>query len=285
MEKKYEKIVKTLEAAILLKVQILGEIQLNKEIIKYEQKITRNADGLAVICMSNGIECIVEEDHWYDLNQYTWNSYKNIKDNEYKYPSATVNGHKKLLHIYVYEKYVGPIPSDITVDHIKSNDILDVRLKNLRLANHSLQNHNRDFSKNRIDKYKGVYLDTSNYTVIISGHNYGSYKTAEKAAERANEVYSLIYGDQATLNIIDHSKETTIYNRIPEETITKEYIMSLTKVCDVKNIVIKKGLNPGKNGERLNDDKIVLSKINSNTLDKYKQIILDKLYPLTDLAI
>jgi len=277
--KKYDKTVKTLEAAILLKTQILEEIEENKKITKYTKKITRNTDGLAIIYMNNDLICLVEEDHWYDINQYKWNCYE--KENTYSYPSGMVNGKTTKLHVYVYEKYVGAIPSNMTVDHIKSDNILDVRLKNLRLADRSLQNHNRDMSQNRIDKYKGIIFSTSGYTVIVNNCNYGTYKTAEEAAEKANEIYTKIYGNQATLNIIDYSKQTTKYNRIPEENITEEYIISLTKVCDVKNIITMKCLNTT-NKDRLNNNKIILKNVKLETLDEYKRFIVDKLFLLID---
>jgi hypothetical protein len=279
--KKYSKTVKNLEEAILLKSQIMGQIAESKEITKYSREITRNIDGFAVIYISN-MECIVDDDHWYDINQHKWNCYKNEKEDGYSYPSGNVDGKFIKLHRYIYEKYVGPIPSNMTVDHVKYKAVLDVRVQNLRLADRSLQSHNRDLSKNRIDEYKGIQFTTSGYQVMVNGGNYGTYKTAEEAAKKANEVYTKIYGNNATLNIIDDSKKTTIYNRIPSENITKEYIMNLTKVGDVKNIVIIKGLNHGKGGSKLDDNKITLRDIKLETLDKYKQIIVDKLYPLTD---
>lgn len=274
--KTYKKTVKTLEEAIIIKKQFLEKITENKEVSKYTEKITRNSDGLAVIYTSNGFECIVDENHWYDITQYKWNCYTNKNDKMCIYPSGRVDGKTIQLHIYVYEKYVGEIPHNMTVDHVKSDNILDVRLKNLRLADRSLQNHNKNMSQNRIDQYKGIYPTTTGYQVIVSGGNYGTYKTAEEAAKRANEIYTKIYGNQSTLNIIDYSKQTTIYDRIPGESITKEYIINLTKVGDVKNVVIIKGLNHKAGG------KIALHKITLETLDEYKQIIVDILYPLID---
>jgi len=278
---KYNKTVTTLEEAIIIKTQFLEKISENKEIIKYSKEITRNVNGLAIIYMSNGMECLVDEDHWYDLMQYKW--YCCFSDDKrYSYPSGNVNGKTTFLHIYVYEKYIGEIPSNMTVDHVISKDILDVRIKNLRVANRSLQNHNRDMSKNRIDKYKGTHFTSSGYEVKVNGKYYGTYQTVEKAAKKANEIYTVLYGDKATLNVIDDSKQTTKYNRIPEENITKEYIMSLTKVCDVQNLVNIKNLNTKRGETKTNNDKIILRDIKIDTIDKYKQIIIDKLYPLID---
>jgi hypothetical protein len=255
----------------------MKQIKESKEINKYAEEITRNIDELAIIYASN-MECIVEDDHWYDINQYKWYCYKNENDKIYSYPSSTIDGKKVRLHRYVYEKYIGEIPSNMTVDHVISSAILDVRLQNLRLADRSLQTHNRDFSKNRIDKYKGIKFATYGYEVKINDHYCGAYKTAEEAAERANEIYIETYGDNATLNNIGYSKTTTKYHRIPSEDITKEYIMNLTKVIDVKNVVTIKDLNTKKSGTKLNANKIKLSDIKLATLDEYKQLIVDKLY-------
>ena len=271
--KTYSKTVKTLEEAILLKTEFLEKIEESKGLNKYSKEITRNINGLAIIYMFSGLECIVNEDHWYDLNQYKWNYCKNENDEIYGYPFGYVNGKSVKLHRYIYEKYIGPIPSNMTVDHVKSKNILDVRLKNLRLADRSLQNHNKDMSQNRIDEYKGICFNSSGYTVIINECYYGTYKVAEEAAKKANEIYIKIYGNQATLNVIDDSKKTTKYNRIPIENITKEYIRNLTKVCDVKSVVIIKGLNNNAGGE------IKLADIKLKTIDEYKQIIIDTLYP------
>ena len=199
-KKCYRKTAETLEDAITIRSQIYDEIENLKP--KLSKSIVRNNDGIAIIYMSNGAECIVEEDHWEELNKYKW-TYINY-ENKSTYPMADVNGKHKLLHRYVYEKYVGEIPPKMTVDHVISKNILDVRLKNLRLADMSLQNHNKNKVNNNIDKYRGVYFTGSSFRVDINDKYYGYYDTAEKAAEKANEIYRLIYGDNANLNNIDH---------------------------------------------------------------------------------
>lgn len=58
-----------------------------------------------------------------------------------------------------------------------------------------------------------------------------------------------------------------------EEVFTKEYIMSLTRVVDVKNIVTAKKLGKKDGGT------IAVNSINLSTLEEYKKIIIEKLYP------
>ena len=136
---------------------LLKEGEKFKDIQEKNQKIpviTRNKDGLAVIIMSNNIECIVDANIWLDVSKYSWRCF--IQKGKPTYPRGIVDGKNVALHRYIYMKYVGPIPDGMTVDHKKSDQILDARLSNLRLANQSLQNHNKNILKGRIEKYKGI---------------------------------------------------------------------------------------------------------------------------------
>jgi hypothetical protein len=54
----------------------------------------------------------------------------------------------------------GNDPGESTIDHINRNP-LDNRLKNLRLADSSLQNRNQGKRANSVSAYKGVCFDKS----------------------------------------------------------------------------------------------------------------------------
>ena len=150
---------------------------------------------------------------------------------------------------------------------------MDVRLQNLRLANTSLQNHNRNLNKNKNDVYQGVTFRRNGYEVSIDKCYYGTYESAEAAAEKANELFQLKYGENAKLNNIDYTKKTTKYNRIPENIITKEYILNINSVIDLKNIITIKKLDFKNKGP------ISLSHIKHANMEKYKKIIINNLYP------
>lgn len=260
---------KTLEDAILMKNNFYEEIRQNK--LKLITEITRDENGFAIIYAGNNI-CIVDDDHWHDVNQYKWHCFINKNGKLKCYPSAVINDKIVLLHRYIYEKYVGPITEGMTVDHINCTMKFDVRLKNLRLADASLQNHNRNMPKNILDEYNGVIFRGNKYEVSVLKKNYGSYESAEEAAAKANEIYFLKYGDNAKLNIIDFSKRTTKYNRIPEKIIDKEYILNISSVIDLVNVIEIKKLDYKNKGP------IATSYIKYNNMDKYKKIIIDKLY-------
>ena len=273
--KVYYKSTDTLADAIVWKDKYLKEIKETNELnekLKVIPEITRDVNGLAIVLMGNKMPCVVEDAHWHDINQYSWNCYLNMAGQIVGYPTGMVNSKQILLHRYVYDKYVAPIPLDKTVDHRNSKNIMDVRLSNLRLANKSLQVHNSSKPKNKHDKYTGVEFNQAGYQTRINDIYYGTFEIAELAAEKANEIFKLIYGDDAKLNVIDYSKETTKYNRIPETMITKEFIENIDAVVDLKNIIVIKKLDFKSGGP------ITMRQVKYPEMDKYKKIIIDKLY-------
>ncbi|HSW76475.1 MAG TPA: HNH endonuclease [Candidatus Saccharimonadales bacterium] len=272
--KRTTKNVKTLGEAIILKDKFLKEYDniLNTKNQERLTDIIRNEKGIAIIKMNCGIDCEVDDNVWINESHIGWNSTID-KDGSISYPSGWVDGKSVYLHKYIYEKYVGPIPDKMTIDHIKSDNIFDIRLTNLRLADRSLQAHNKNKLTTCIDKYKGVTFNGSNYQVNINNIYYGSFETEEEAALKANEIYPKIYGENAKLNDINFSKQTTKENRISSDMITKEFILNITKVTDLKNIVIIKNLNVSNGGQ------ITLKKINLNNLENYKLEIINKLFP------
>lgn len=274
-KKRYIKYVKTLEEALIIKEQFLKEI---KDLEKTQEKervknITRNKDGLAIIIMNNGQECIVDDHVWPDVSKISWCTSP-------VYPRGKVNEKTIALHRYIYMKYINPIiPKGLTVDHINTK-IFDARVQNLRLADASLQAHNKNISKNRVEKYKGVSFSNNKYRVCINKKHYGCYDTAEQAAEKANEVFKTIYGDNARLNIIDYDKTTTRENRIEQlDNLTRESILNLKTIVDLRNLINIKKLNTGKRGP------IAVKKINLDNFDDHKKLVVDLLFPINDIKL
>ena len=75
------------------------------------------------------------------------------------------------------------------------------------------------------------------------------------------------------LNDIDFTKKTTKYNRISTESLTRESILKLTKIMDLKNIVSVKKLNVRGGGQ------IVANKINADNFGEYKTLVANILFP------
>jgi len=76
--------------------------------------------------------------------------------NNHGYKQFRLNGKIKLLHRFIYEKYIGRDlkPNEYT-DHINRNR-LDNRLINLRIVSRQQNNQNRTKNKNNISGYIGV---------------------------------------------------------------------------------------------------------------------------------
>ena len=268
---KLKKTVETLEEAILLKDKLIKENEdkkLKKETERREN-IIRNSDGFAVIYIKNKnkeivYEIIVDDYVWAEVSSFSWH----LVD-EFYARSWEINS---TMHRYIYQKYIGEIPEDKSIDHIESSRIFDNRLCNLRLASASLQNHNKEKNKNSIDKYKGVYFDKTRFCVFINSKIYGCYDNAEEAAFKANKIFREIYGEDAFQNKIDFSVKTTKHNRIKEEDVTEEYINNIKFIKDLRNIIMIKKLNIKAGGI------INTSDLKRDTLDEFKTKVIDLLF-------
>lgn len=258
---------KSLEEAIILKENMLKKYEEDEKI----KNITKNSRGICII-MAGGVECFVDEKVWPDVSKYNWHVRKNT-DGKLLYPYGRVNNKSVFLHKYIYEKYIGPVPDNMTIDHIKSNQLFDVRLQNLRLGDASLQNHNRILVRKGIDTYTGVQFRRGKFAVGIAGNHYGSYETAEEAAEKANEIYKLKYGENATLNDIDYTKTTTKHNRISDDILTREFVIQLSTIIDLRNIIMMKKLN------KQNGGTVSVGNIKLCNFEEYKIMVADLLFP------
>jgi hypothetical protein len=150
-------------------------------------------------------ECLIDEDKWHDLTFLcSWHCH-------YKgYVYGFINGKKKPLHRYLYEKYKPSLLlEDKVIDHITGKDTflqkLDNRMSNLRIANYRQNSYNRNV-KNKTG-YRGVKKDKYNkYCAYIRfEEKYFSkqgFETAEEAAIEYNKLAIQYYGEFAVLNKI-----------------------------------------------------------------------------------
>jgi len=267
----FRKVVETLEDAIELRDKHLSEIKVKEDQKEAERRknIIRNSEGHAIIQIKNKFkeiiyEIVVDDHVWPDVSSFSWS----LVNNFYAH-----NSHPNIImHRYIYEKYVGKIPEGKSIDHIDSSRIFDNRICNLRIADASLQNHNKEKDKNSVDKYKGVYFVKGSFTVVVNKKTYGCYKTAEEAAVKANEVYREIYGENAFQNKIDFTVETTRHNRINQEEITEEFIKNIKIVKNLRNVVMNSKLNFMSGGP------IKVNEITIETLEYFKTQVIDFLF-------
>lgn len=267
----FRKVVDTLEKAIELRDKHLLEIKLKEDKKETERRenIIRNSDGHAVIYIKNKnkeivYEIIVDDHVWPDVSSFSWSLVN-------KYYGHASNP-DVVMHRYIYQRYVGKIPEGKSIDHIESSRIFDNRISNLRLADASLQNHNKEKDKNSVDKYKCVYFVKGSFSVIVNQKVYGCYDNAEEAAVEANEIFRKIYGENAFQNKIDFSVKTTKHNRIKHEDVTEEYINNIKLVKDLRNIIMIKKLNNMKGGP------IKVNDLNIENIEEFKTKVINLLF-------
>ena len=243
----YNKTFKTLDEAIEYKEMMEKQWSIKEsdaEKIRASE-ITRNSQGIAVVYATSKdikYEIMVDDHMWPELSKMNWH----LNDQKYAI-TAKVDGVYS-MHRYIWLKCKGEIPEGKSIDHIKSNMKLDNRMSNLRPADPSLQIHNQLKKRSSLDKYRGIQFRWPKYVAIIGHTRYGKYDRAEDAAQRANEEYAKIYGENATLNVIDWSIVTTKETRITREMITRTFIQSLTNIKDFENLLKVMKLDTGNNG-------------------------------------
>ena len=112
------------------------------------------------------------------------------------------------LHREVWEYHNGPIPEDMTVDHIDHGEFgcLDCRIANLRLATRAEQAQNTRRRTSSSSHFKGVYWakDRQKWRaeIVANGEriNIGSFETEGAAALAYDRVAEELHGDRAVFN-------------------------------------------------------------------------------------
>lgn len=121
--------------------------------------------------------------------------------NQSGYASGVINGKYVRLH-----QIVIPQKEGLEVDHI-NGDKLDNRKCNLRLVTHKQNMWNRNVRKDCKSGYRGVSWNKIRKCWYVrikkdgKTYCYGTAKTKEDAAMKANVLMSKLYGDFAKMNI------------------------------------------------------------------------------------
>ena len=200
------KIYVNLQDAINELENVKNTIQLIKDMedkLHIDQKITRNANGIAIIHVKNETgeilcEALVDDEHWHDLKQYSWYLTKGYVNTKIKEITTSMHGY---LMKKVYD--LKPTKTEI-IDH--DNKIKhDNRMCNLRMNTHSGNGHNKTKKKNASSKYMGVNKEGEKWRARIQkqGVTYrlGSHDTDIAAAKAYNVKAIELYGEFANLNV------------------------------------------------------------------------------------
>lgn len=272
--------VSTLPEAIKVRDNFISNYELETK-RKEDERLkepTKNSEGQCVIKirhLGEIIDILVDEHVWMEISKYTW------AINGGDYCTSTIDGKMVYMHKYIYANFVPDaiIQDGESIDHIRSKSKFDNRIQNLRPASASLQSHNRDKSPTAdpLNEYKGVDFDGRNFNVRIRVKkikvSYGSFKIEEDAARRANEVFTILYGKNARLNVIDETKRTTVKDKIEEAFKTKESIQNVKKVLALRGVIFGKELDTGNGGP------IKAWGVSKKNLEEIKQKVISILFP------
>ncbi len=232
--------------------------------------ITRNSDGIAVVYATykkQKYEVLVDDGVWAIVSSYNWNY------DERGYCVCSKLKNNKYMHRFIWIQLNGEIPESMSIDHIESSKKSDNRIQNLRLATQRIQCHNQSKLSGSIDKYRGVHFKWPYYVPFVDGKRYGNYDRAEDAAAKANEVFIEVYGAHASLNVIDWSVITTKENRIPLESLNREFIQGITLLNDLENVIRIMKLNTALKNP------IATSSLRLKHMPAIKQRIIDEYFP------
>lgn len=166
------------------------------------------AENCIIIPLTRGQSAIVDQADS-DLAQMDWYTYPG-KNAYYAHRNGRTN-HKRFtqrMHRVILSRILGRdlLPSEL-VDHVDLNG-LNNRRDNLRLANHTQNNANRETRNDNKTGYKGVHLHkpSGKYHVSISVSKkrlyLGLHDTPELAAIAYNNAAKEHFGEFARLNEI-----------------------------------------------------------------------------------
>ncbi len=151
-----------------------------------------------VICLNNGLSCIVDDEDFDKVSRHTWYCQKSGKN---RYAASRTNGkfvymHKIIMHCNL-------------IDHINGNG-LDNRKCNLRSSNKSLNSVNsQKRDGNNTSKFKGVSfrVDRNRWRSVVTKDKktyfLGHFFTELDAAKAYNTKVLELFGQNAVLNIIN----------------------------------------------------------------------------------
>ncbi len=230
------------------------------------KEINRNKDGNPILVLKYGNttkECLVSEQDYYDLKQYSW----------YVASDGYVHGTVNCIPVKMHRFIMKPETKNDKVDHI-NHDKTDNRRSNLRICDDVLNAHNRSS-----DGYRGIYLiDSNKYAASISknGITYylGSYELEIDAVRAYDRKATELYGNNANLNLPHEDNRSFEYIIKKKTTIYRGVSKSNTKFR-VDITIDKKKCYFGTFDTELEAAKVYNNEVINRKLDRKLNIIPD----------
>lgn len=163
-----------------------------------------------IILLSNGLECLVDDLDYEDLNAYKWHARKPHSNTTtvYAFRSKPIpgikykNGKTKRTMVQMHRHLLNA-PRNLDVDHIDGNGLNNTR-ENLRLATKFQNIANSKLNKRNTSGFKGVSRSGSAWRARINVHgkeiSLGAHTTVEKAAKAYDAAARKYFGEFARLN-------------------------------------------------------------------------------------
>lgn len=149
-----------------------------------------------------GYECIVDDEDYDMLMQYNWYPAVNSKNNTVYVDSRIKNTHIR-IHRFIMLLYGHDIENKL-IDHQDQNG-LNNQKENLRICNHMKNAQNGKKHKDGLCVYKGISLakNAKKYRAKITNIHIGYFDTEKEAALAYNKKAIELFGEYASLNIIN----------------------------------------------------------------------------------
>lgn len=161
------------------------------------------------ISLTQGQVAQVADNDYERLLEVKWLARWNALTQLFYASRQVATGCSKMRHLYmhnaIWEWHHGPIPDDLTVDHIDRNT-LNNQLSNFRLATFSQQMQNRGLFKNNKSGYRGVGwhkgCEKWQARIRVDGKliHLGYYDDKDDAARAYDAAARIHFGEFAVLN-------------------------------------------------------------------------------------
>ena len=171
---------------------------------KRERKV-RTSKVIGIVPLTNGMVAIVDPEDYDEVSRYNWYASAGGSENTfYAYRRKYIEGKRHIVSMH--REIMGlDLGDERIVDH-KDRDGLNNRRYNLRMADHSVNSHNRKLTKSNTSGYRGVFWNKKTerwMAACYKNHNVihcGSYSDIILAAKARDEMAIKLYGDAAVLN-------------------------------------------------------------------------------------
>lgn len=165
------------------------------------------------IKLTQGQYAIVDDEDFDELNKHKWYAqYAHCIKGYYAVRHIRFKNGKQRQKLIQMHRVIMNAPKGMQVDH-KNHNTLDNCKQNLRICNHSQNQHNRKLHKNTSSRYKGVCwnkeMEKWRTSIRVSGESIflGYFDSEEKAGKVYDKKARELFGEFALTNFEEKDGE------------------------------------------------------------------------------